>query len=98
MTWSGGSKAIAKSDFSPLSERNIVIWPDNDKPGMEAAASIYKLLAGKAKSIRIVPPDLSLPEGWDLADKHIPAKGFAPRPPFFRLPPAKPSLGALNAI
>ena len=69
MTWSGGSKAIAKSDFSPLSERNIVIWPDNDKPGMEAAASIYKLLAGKAKSIRIVPPDLSLPEGWDLADK-----------------------------
>lgn len=37
MTWSGGSKAIAKSDFSPLSERNIVIWPDNDNPARNVA-------------------------------------------------------------
>jgi len=30
-TWSGGANGIHNVDFSPLTERNIIVWPDNDK-------------------------------------------------------------------
>src|SRR5215207_2503380 len=33
VTWSGGSKATGKSDWSALSGRHVVIWPDADDPG-----------------------------------------------------------------
>lgn len=69
MTWSGGSKTMAKSDFSPLHEREIIIWPDNDKPGLDAACTLCKLLAGKSQSLGIVMPAKDWPEGWDLADE-----------------------------
>lgn len=68
LTWSGGSNAMAKSDFSPLYGRSIVIWPDNDKPGLEAVAFVCEMLAKKTDTIRIVLPSPTLPTGWDLAD------------------------------
>lgn len=68
ITWSGGCNAIHKSDFSPLSGKNVIIWPDNDKPGFEATKALCATLAGKSGSIRIVSPAASLPEAWDLAD------------------------------
>lgn len=30
LTWSGGSKAVDKTDWSPLAGRKVVIWPDCD--------------------------------------------------------------------
>lgn len=69
MTWSGGSKAMAKSDFLPLHERDIIIWPDNDKPGLDAACTLCKLIAGKSQCLGIVMPAMDWPEGWDLADE-----------------------------
>lgn len=30
MTWQGGGKAINKTDWTPLSGRRVVIWPDKD--------------------------------------------------------------------
>lgn len=69
ITWPGGCKAIAKADLTPLEGRRVAIWPDNDKPGREAAEAMAHaaLVAGAGEfSIIEVPPDKT--EGWDLAD------------------------------
>lgn len=38
--WSGGSKAVSKTDFSPIKHCNIVVWPDNDHAGTETIGSL----------------------------------------------------------
>lgn len=54
LTWSGGSKAFTKTDFSPIYGRNILLWPDADKPGMDAMTKIAELLKPHAKEIKIL--------------------------------------------
>lgn len=44
VTWPGGSHAVRKADFSVLRGRDVLIWPDHDKPGYEAAEQIAKIL------------------------------------------------------
>src|SRR6478735_2281605 len=50
----------------------IVIWPDNDDPGKEAARKVQNALEGlenKVREVRIVRTDtLAVPPGWDLGD------------------------------
>ena len=58
-----GSKSAGRTDWSPLRERECVIWPDADEPGMKYARTLARLV-----------PDLQcvdtsgLPDGWDLGD------------------------------
>nr|WP_256128407.1 DUF3987 domain-containing protein [Desulfolutivibrio sulfoxidireducens] len=68
-TWPGGCKATAKADFAPLSGRRVVILPDADKPGVEAALSVAASVkqAGAAE-VAVVPPPDGVAEGWDIAD------------------------------
>lgn len=40
VTWSGGSSAWKKTDFSPLFGKKIILWPDNDEPGFKCMAEI----------------------------------------------------------
>lgn len=40
ITWLGGAKAVAKVNWQQLKNREVVIWPDNDVPGIEAARQI----------------------------------------------------------
>lgn len=69
-----GSKSPQKSDWSPLSGRDLIIWPDADQPGIEYATKVHALCeALGAKSIRFV--DLQkfseiqeIDPGWDAAD------------------------------
>jgi putative DNA primase/helicase len=68
LTWQGGSKAVAKADWSPLQGRNVVVWPDADDPGRKAARQVGNALREIAATVRIVDPPASLPKGWDLAD------------------------------
>jgi putative DNA primase/helicase len=69
VTWPGGGKAVRYADWSPLAGRKVVIWPDRDAPGMEAAHAVAKALAGIAAKVRVVTPPLSVEaDGWDLAD------------------------------
>ncbi|WP_241158695.1 MULTISPECIES: DUF6371 domain-containing protein [Desulfovibrionaceae] len=76
LTWSGGANAVGKADWSPLTGRVVIIWPDNDEPGFKGALEIASLLKSTAASIRVVLPSASLPEKWDVAD---PApEGFNP--------------------
>ncbi len=78
MTWMGGSNATGKADFSPLAGRNVTVWPDNDAPGIKAAAELSSILHGHGAETRFVYPPDYLPRKWDLADP-APA-GFDPMP------------------
>ncbi|MDQ2076079.1 DUF927 domain-containing protein [Marinimicrobium sp. ABcell2] len=40
LTWSGGSKAIGKTDFKPLAGRAVWYWPDNDEAGEKSVSAI----------------------------------------------------------
>ncbi len=44
MTWSGGGNAVALTDYSPIVGRDVVIWPDNDAPGLKAALTVMKCI------------------------------------------------------
>ena len=69
ITWPSGCKAIAKADWSPITGRRCVLWPDADAVGREAMAKLApRLLAAGAAQVRIVHPPADAPEGWDLAD------------------------------
>lgn len=68
VTWPGGGKAVRFADWSPLAGRNVVIWPDRDEPGIDAAQAIAKLIAPTVNKVRIITPPAGEPDGWDLAD------------------------------
>lgn len=68
LSWYGGSKAVGKADWGPLVGKSVVIWPDNDEPGLDAA----RMVAVKLTTAAVVPLPHGLPAGWDLADP-IPA-------------------------
>lgn len=65
----GANAPVDKTDWSPLSGKAVLIWPDKDKPGWEYAdrASQALLLAG-ARSCHILYPPDEAPDGWDAAD------------------------------
>lgn len=69
LTWSGGSKAVDKADWSALAGRVVVIWPDCDsqrakgdgdylpadkQPGMVAALKVAGILTGLGCEVRIM--------------------------------------------
>jgi len=69
------------TDWSPLLERNVFIFPDNDKPGFLNAAKVLGALRAEhqvqaamgrrvSPAVRVVvpTPHLYLPAGHDLAD------------------------------
>lgn len=88
VAWPGGSKAIPYVDWSPLAGRDVVLWPDADKPGREAMlghvnfAGLRKpgvaqlLHAAGVRSMRYVDT-AGQPDGWDIADAI--ADGWSPR-------------------
>jgi putative DNA primase/helicase len=69
VTSPGGSKAAAQADWSLLAGREVVIWPDNDDPGRQYAATVAKH-CGSAGAIRVsvIEPPGGVPAGWDAAD------------------------------
>jgi hypothetical protein len=70
MTWPGGAGAAKNSniDWEPLRGRSVVIWPDKDKPGAEAADAIAKRLVSLGCHISKIEPPAELPEKGDIAD------------------------------
>lgn len=68
-TWSGGCKALSKSSWALLTGRKVVLWPDNDQPGIQAMQDLaQRLLALPDTTVRIVANPPEAPEGWDIAD------------------------------
>ncbi|WP_254430131.1 hypothetical protein [Ruegeria sp. HKCCA4812] len=79
----GGSKALAKTDLSPLAGRTVIIWPDHDEPGQSYAAKLAEELVTLHRATPLILPisdaliqahDSSslipkpIHRGWDVAD------------------------------
>ncbi len=68
-TWSGGCKAVHLADWRPLIGRQVLIWPDHDKSGWEAAKTLGEILQDLGVAdLRVVNTPDTYPEGWDVAD------------------------------
>lgn len=70
ITWPNGGKSVKNADWEPLRGRKkILIWPDNDDAGREAAAQVASILVmhcGEVKVIDFEPTSCRV--GWDAAD------------------------------
>jgi RecA-family ATPase/5S rRNA maturation endonuclease (ribonuclease M5) len=65
----GASAPMDKTDWSVLTGRRVVIWPDNDAPGKAYAERLKGYLEGVGVadvSILAIPPHR--PQKWDAAD------------------------------
>jgi hypothetical protein len=70
LTWSGGTGSVMKSDWTLLTGRDVTLWPDHEKTGVQAVqeiAAILKTQDSKA-SVSLVDIPASFPPKWDLAD------------------------------
>lgn len=74
IAWPGGGQAAPHVDWSPLSGRKVTLWPDNDKPGLDAMQRVMAILTRSLTADVAVVETAKLPVGlgWDLADD-IPA-------------------------
>jgi hypothetical protein len=79
MTWAGGGKSYAHTNWMPLVNRKVLCIPDNDAPGRSAfdgrtgidgthVPGIAETLINVGASVWRVNPPTDLPDGWDLAD------------------------------
>lgn len=77
----GGAAAASKTDWSPLSRRHVLRWPDGDHPKTnsdgtpkEVAREVWLRTTGEhiaavgPASLRDVPVPVGKPDGWDCAD------------------------------
>jgi len=68
ISWIGGAKAIDTIDFTPLAGRKIILWPDNDSPGIQAMISVWKKIKSTAAGVMAVNIPVDKASGWDIAD------------------------------
>ena len=69
-TWPGGAQAWHKAELGVLKGRRVLLWPDNDAPGIECMDKLAAVLSdprGLACAVRIIDPN-RMPDGWDAAD------------------------------
>ena len=66
--WPNGTNSVGKVDFTPLRNRHVVIWRDNDDPGAKAAREVKTALNGIATDTEIIKIPEGKPKGWDIAD------------------------------
>lgn len=65
----GANAPSSKTDWSPLKDKDVLIWPDNDVVGNDYAMNCAEAaLAAGAKSCAIFKIPNGMPEGWDVAD------------------------------
>ena len=71
----GANAPTDKTDWSALSGKAVLNWPDRDKPGWEyATQAAQAILSAGAKSCHVLYPPEDAVEGWDAADAI--AEGF----------------------
>jgi phage/plasmid-associated DNA primase/5S rRNA maturation endonuclease (ribonuclease M5) len=70
VSWAGGTQGVKHTDWAPLYGRNVIVWYDNDGPGVATALEIKSILDGNGSRVRFL--DLTKgeerPKGWDCAD------------------------------
>lgn len=79
ISWLGGGKAYAKTMWSLLKGRRVMLWPDNDEPGENTCLGYWNherwthglaelLIAAGVDVVKYLPRDPTKREGWDVAD------------------------------
>lgn len=69
VTWPNGAQSVGKVDWSALAGRDVVLWPDNDAPGLEAMQSIRGTLERLGAVVLVVDvAALALPPKGDVVD------------------------------
>ncbi|MBF0190246.1 MAG: DUF3987 domain-containing protein [Magnetococcales bacterium] len=65
----GANAPVDKTDWSPLSGKEVLIWPDKDAVGWNfAETTAHACLAAGCYSVTILIPPGDKPEKWDAAD------------------------------
>ena len=80
-TWIGGADGIKNADWTPLHNRKIYLWADNDVPGLHAMfggwafneqTNVYRRIKGIAELFPAtfvqVKNSPEFPKKWDIAD------------------------------
>ena len=69
LTWVAGTGSVSLTDWGLLFGREVVLWPDNDDPGLKCMNKLKTILEKVGVcSVRIVSLPADTPQGWDLAD------------------------------
>jgi predicted P-loop ATPase len=66
MTWSHGVQSLAKTDWTPIKDKKVLLWPDADAPGLAAMLNITRRYLPDA-DVKILDIQ-DKPKGWDAAD------------------------------
>ncbi len=64
----GANAPIEKTDWSPLVGKTVVIWPDNDEPGVTYAKNVAIKLTQIGCRVKVVAPPSDKRSAWDAAD------------------------------
>lgn len=64
----GARAPIEKTDWSPLAGKTVVIWPDNDEPGLEYSKAASAKLTQLGCRVKVVAPPADKPAKWDAGD------------------------------
>ena len=70
-TWHGGVNNLDKQDWTPLQNRKVIIFPDNDNAGKVCAEELKEKLGQIAKEIIIVKPPREFKDKDDLYDAKV---------------------------
>jgi hypothetical protein len=74
----GAESPVEKTDWSPLNGKTIIVWSDNDAPGIAYGKRVTERLLAIGCTVRLVTIPADVPEKWDAAD--CIAEGRDPRP------------------
>jgi AAA domain/Toprim-like len=64
----GANAPIEKTDWSPLHGKTVIIWPDNDEPGLRYGRAAAERLAALGCIVRMVSVPAGKPAKWDAGD------------------------------
>lgn len=68
IAWCGGTAGINHTDFSPLANRTVILWPDADEAGRNCMAKLGPKLQLLGATVSIFNPPDGCPPKWDLAN------------------------------
>jgi len=64
----GANAPLEKTDWSPLQDKELIIWPDNDEAGISYAKRLSKHLANICSFVSVLSPPDGKKDKWDAHD------------------------------
>jgi hypothetical protein len=64
----GANAPFDKTDWSPLAGKTVIIWPDNDAPGIAYARNVSQQLISLGCTVLGITPPSDADAGWDAVD------------------------------